>query len=175
MVEEAPIKRTDAGSVPDGEGWFVLNARDARWFETDELGAATIFEGEPGFPQLGFHIEVLQPGQPNCMYHGESNQEDFLVLSGECVLVIEGQERRLEAWDFVHCPATTEHVFVGTGEGPCVIVMVGARKPGGSIVYPVSEAAARYGASVESETSEPKQAYARFPRPRAAPYREGAL
>jgi uncharacterized cupin superfamily protein len=175
VIPEASLKQSDEGLVPEGEGWFVLNAKDARWFETDELGSATIFEGEPRFPELGLHVEVLQPGQPNCMYHGESDQEDFLVLAGECVLVIEGEERLLEAWDFVHCPPTTKHVFVGAGDRPCVTVMVGRRKGGGEIVYPVDEVAARYGASVERETPSPQEAYARFPRPRAVPYPEGRL
>jgi uncharacterized cupin superfamily protein len=175
VVPEAKLRETEEGLVPEGEGWFVLNARDARWFETDELGSATIFEGEPRFRDLGFHLEVLQPGQPNCMYHAESNQEDFLVLAGECIAVIEGEERRLSAWDFVHCPPMTEHVFVAAGEGPCVMVMVGSRDPGRDIVYPVNEVAARHGASVETETTEPSDAYARFQRPRPVRYPEGRL
>jgi uncharacterized cupin superfamily protein len=176
MVPEAPLTRTEAGLLPEGEGWFVLNARDAAWWRSDELGQATTFdEGNFSFPELGFHLEVLHPGQPNCMYHGESGQEDFLVLSGECLLVIEGQERHLKAWDFVHCPPWTEHVFVGAGDGPCVIVMVGARKPEGSIIYPVNAAAARHGASVLEETPSPKEAYARFPRPERVRYQEGWL
>lgn len=172
-VSEAKLVETDEGLVPEGEGWFVLNAREAAWWRSDELGQATTFEGKPRFPQLGIHVEVLLPGQPNCMYHGESNQEDFLVVSGECVLVIEGEERRLQAWDFVHCPPWTEHVFVGVGDGPCVIVMVGARQPGGDIVYPVNDVAARHGASVETETRSGKQAYARFPAPERTRYQEG--
>ena len=76
---------------------------------------------------IGINIQVLQPGEPNCMYHGETGQEDFLVLSGECLLLIEGEERPLKQWDFVHSPPWTEHVFVGAGDGPCVILMVGAR------------------------------------------------
>ena len=147
MVPEAPLEGTNAGLVPKGEGWFVVNARAARWFENVDFGASTVFEGEESaeFPRLGINIGVLQPGQPACMYHGEDEQEDFLVLSGECLLLIEGEERGLKAWDFVHCPPWTEHVFVGAGEGPCVIVAVGTRT-GGGIVYPVSELAQRHGA-----------------------------
>ena len=174
-VPEATLKETDAGLLPEGEGWFVLNARDAAWWRSDELGQATTFEGTPRFAEVGFHVEVLLPGQPNCMYHGESDQEDFLVVAGECVVVLEGEERRLKAWDFVHCPPWAEHVFVGAGDGPCVIVMVGRRTPEGGIVYPVNEVAAKHGASVETETRDGKEAYARFPRPERSTYREGWL
>jgi uncharacterized cupin superfamily protein len=175
VVPESPLKQTEAGLVPEGEGWFVLNARVAPWWRSDELGAAAVFEGEPRFSDLGFHVEVLYPGQPNCMYHGESEQEDFLVVSGECIAIVEGEERPLKAWDFVHCPSMTEHVFVGAGAGPCVIVMVGARKRDGTILYPVNAAAAKHGASVLEETPNPQEAYARFPRPERTPYRDGDL
>ena len=109
------------------------------------------------------------------MYHGESDQEDFLVVSVSASGIIEGEERHLKAWDFVHCPPMTEHVFVGAGDGPCAIVMVGARKSGGSILYPVNEVAAKHGASVLEETPNPRDAYARFPRPERTPYRDGDL
>jgi uncharacterized cupin superfamily protein len=171
-VPEAELKETEVGLLPKGEGWFVVNARDAAWWRSDELGQATVFEGEPRFVELGFHIEVLLPGQPNCMYHGESDQEDFLVVSGECIVVLDGEERHLRAWDFVHCPPMAEHVFVGAGDGPCVIVMVGRRKAEFEIVYPVNEVAAKHGASVETETRDGKEAYARFPRPERTAYRE---
>ena len=126
-VPEAPLEKDEGGLVPKGTGWFVVNAREARWIHTDELGSAVVFEGDVPFPHLGINIQVLQPGQPNCMYHGENQQEDFLVLSGECLLLVEGEERRLRAWDFVHCPPWANHVFVGAGDGPCAILMVGAR------------------------------------------------
>ncbi len=175
MVSEAPLKETEAGLVPEGDGWFVVNARDARWWRNDMLGQGTEFEGEAGFPEVGFFVTVLLPGQPNGMYHGESGQEDFLVLSGECVLILEGEERRLKAWDFVHCPPMTEHIFVGAGGGPCVIVMTGRRREPGEILYPVNEVAAKHGASVLEETKIPKEAYARFPRGETTGYREGWL
>lgn len=174
-VPEATLKETEAGLMPEGEGWFVLNARDAAWWRSDALGQATVFEGEPEFPEVGVHVEVLLPGQPNCMYHGESSQEDFLVLAGECIVVLEGEERRLKAWDFVHCPPMAEHVFVGAGDGPCIIVMVGRRKGGGEILYPVNDVAAKHGASVLEDTPNPKEAYARFPRPERSAYQEGWL
>jgi uncharacterized cupin superfamily protein len=159
MVPEARVEPGDGGGlVPNGEGWFVVNARDAQWY-TGHFGAYTRFEGEPSFPMLGINIGVLEPGQPACYYHGEDEQEDFLVLSGECLLLIEGQERRLRAWDFVHCPPWTEHVFVGAGDGPCAILAVGTRT-GGGVIYPVSELAQRHGAGVEHEIDQPRQAYA---------------
>ncbi|MCI0636052.1 MAG: cupin domain-containing protein, partial [Actinobacteria bacterium] len=144
-VPEAKLNPTEHGLVPEGEGWFVVNAREARWWHSDELGRAVLFEGEPRFAEVGVNIQVLQPGQPNCMYHGEDCQENFLVLSGECLLLIEGEERPLRAWDFVHCPPWTEHVFVGAGLGPCAILMVG-RRPDDAVRYPVAEVALRHGA-----------------------------
>ncbi len=136
----------------------MLNVRDAKWLD-GHFGAYTRFEGEPRFPKLGFNIGVLEPGQPACYYHGENEQEDFLVLSGECVLLIEGQERPLRQWDFVHCPAWTEHVFVGAGDGPCAILAVGTRLTD-EVVYPRSELALRHGAGVERDTRVPREAYA---------------
>ena len=96
MVAEASYESTPEGIVPASEGWFVVNAKEGRWFDGD-FGAYTRFEGpDARFTQLGVNIGVLAPGQPACMYHGENEQEDFLVLSGECLLLIEGEERRLE-------------------------------------------------------------------------------
>ena len=130
MVPEASLEQTEHGVRPRPDGWFVANARETRWFG-NELGRYTVFDSEDvRFEQIGVGVGVLRPGEPNCMYHGEGAQEDFLVLSGECLLVVEGEERRLKAWDFVHCPPWTEHVFVGAGDGPCVVLAVGARKKG---------------------------------------------
>ena len=111
----------------------------------------------------GYTLAVLEPGKPTGMYHAESSQEDFLVLAGECLLLIEEQERSLRAWDFVHCPPGTRHTFVGIGEDPCVIFMTGARSEGGTIVYPVSETAGAHGAGVDAQTPRPSEAYAPFP------------
>src|SRR5919201_3207315 len=131
--------------------WFVVNVRDAPWWRHDTFGASCRFEDrEKPFEQLGVNIRVLQPGQPNCLYHSESLQEDFLVLSGECLLLVEGEERRLRPWDFVHCPPWTEHIFVGAGDGPCLVLAVGARRKGRGIRYPVSEVALKHGAGVET-------------------------
>jgi uncharacterized cupin superfamily protein len=173
MVPEAPLRRTDAGLVPEGEGWFVVNARDALWKE-GAFGSYTRFEGDARFPQLGINIGVLHPGQAACMYHREEDQEDFLVLSGECLLLVEGEERPLRAWDFVHCPPWTEHVFVGAGSGPCAILAVGGRS-GTGVVYPRAEVALRHGAGVEQETTSGEEAYASFPDDTETPYRDGWL
>ncbi len=161
MVPEAPLERTDSGVAPAGEGWFVLNVADARWVD-GRFGAYTRFEGESRFPGLGVNIGVLAPGQPACMYHGEETQEDFLVLAGEALLLVEGEERRLRRWDLVHCPAWTEHVLVGAGDGPCAILSMGPR-PSEEVLYPASELAQRHGAGVERDTRDPDQAYAGTP------------
>jgi uncharacterized cupin superfamily protein len=163
-VPEAPLARNEIGLEPAGEGWFVVNVADAMWYTNEQRGASCVFETEAApFRELGFRVRVLSPGQPNGMYHAESGQEDFLVLAGECVLLVEGEEHRLRAWDFVHAPPNTAHIFVGAGDGPCVIVMVGRRDENETIVYPVSELARRYGASVETETTSPEEAYAGTP------------
>ena len=163
VVPEAPLEWTEHGTAPAGEGWFVLNVRDARWFESAGLGLYASFEGENArFTELGIGVGILRPGEPNCMYHAEEAQEDFLVLAGECLLIVEGQERLLKAWDFVHCPPWTEHVFVGAGDGPCLVVGVGARRKGRGVRYVVNETALEHAAGVEQETSDPSAAYARF-------------
>ena len=164
---EAPLTESESGLEPAGDGWFVVNVRDTAWFTSDAFGSACRFESrEAFFPQLGINLRVLEPGKSNCLYHSESLQEAFLVLSGECRLLVDGEERLLGPWDFVHCPAGTEHVFVGAGEGPCVVLMTGARSEDEQLLYPVSELAARYGASVPEETPDPSKAYAPYESPR---------
>jgi uncharacterized cupin superfamily protein len=178
MVPEAPLEETGSGLVPAGEGWFVLNAREARWRHHEGRGKRLRFEGETYFPQVGVSLYVLAPGEPIGMYHWEADQEDFLVLSGEALLIIEGEERPLRQWDFVHCPPETKHIIVGAGNAPCTVLAVGAREHqagadwGG---YTVEEAALRHGAGVEQETTDVDEAYARFPEPEPARYREGWL
>ena len=169
MTHEARLEDVGSGLAPVTPGWFVVNARDAAWLrQRGVFGYGCPFgsRNEGLFTQLGVRLVVLQPGEPNCRYHAESQQEDFLVLSGECLVLVEGQERQLRAWDFVHCPPRTAHVFVGAGSGPCVILMVGARLPEGDIVYPVSELALKHGASVNREAHDPRDAYADLPPPR---------
>ncbi len=175
-VPEAGLDALPEGLGAEGAGWFVLNARGARWWERQGLGRWADLEGDGDFTQLGIRIAVIEPGQPTGMYHGEIGQEDFLVVSGECTLVIEGEERQLSAWDFVHCPPWTNHVFIGAGDGPCVIVTVGSRTAGRELLYPVNAVATRHGACVETETPDPREAYAPYPRdPLFQPYRKGDL
>jgi uncharacterized cupin superfamily protein len=167
MTEEARLEQSEYGLVPATDGWFVVNVRDGAWVTNDFFGAACIFEGdEVSFPDVGFTLGVLLPGRPSGLYHREANQENFLVLAGECLLIVEGEERRLRAWDFVHCPAGTDHILVGAGDGPCVVFMTGARVgwPEKGIVYSRSEPALRHGAGAEAETSTPSEAYAPFPK-----------
>ena len=174
MVPEARVIDGPNGKQPEGDGWFVLNARESEWITSDDFGAGMVFPNEESFPHYGINIQVMWPGQPNCYYHAEEGQEDFLILSGECLLLVEGEERPLKAWDFVHCPAWTEHVFVGAGDGPCTILAVGTRLTD-EVIYPVSPLAQRHGAGVESETREPAQAYADIPSDAAVTYRDGWL
>ena len=159
-VREAQIAQTDAGAVVESDGWFVLNIAEVAWMRHEIGGEWTELEPRgTGFTHYGIGIHVLQPGQPNGKYHSENVQEDFLVLSGECVLIVEGQERRLKAWDFFHAAPGTHHIRVGAGDGPCAILMVGARSADKKLHYPVSEVAARYGASAPEETNTPREAY----------------
>jgi uncharacterized cupin superfamily protein len=182
------LEQTDHGLVAPGPGWFVLNAREAAWSDRERQGFSAGLECRGYFDQIGVSLCVLGPGQPMAMYHWETDQEDFLVLSGEALLIIEGEERRLRAWDFVHCPAEAKHVIVGAGDGPCVVFGIGAREhhtvraPDGTLngrpdwgAYAVDEAAARHGAGVEEETTDAEQAYARFPSPARMRYRDGLL
>ena len=167
-MPEAPLEDSGSGLAPAGDGWFVVNVRDAERWSSETFGSATVFETrEFSFPQFGINVIVLRPGEPNCLYHSESQQEAFLVLSGECKLLVEGEERLLRAWDFFHSPAGTAHVFVGAGDEPCAILMVGARTDDEQLLYPVSELAARYGASAEEETPDPKVGVRPVPAGRA--------
>jgi uncharacterized cupin superfamily protein len=179
MVPEAPLEQTEAGLVPSGEGWFVLNARDARWRPAEGRGAYCIFEGAQEGWQYGMHLVALGPGEAMSMYHWEADQEDFLVVAGQALLIMEGEERPLRQWDLVHCPPEAKHTIVGAGDGQCLVVAVGARDRsvdnpdwGG---YTVDEAALRHNAGVERDTTEAEEAYAKVPQRRPAPYREGWL
>ena len=183
MVPEAKLDETAAGLVPASAGWFVLNARDARWIKRDGRGHNLPFTGwteheaETYFPQLGVALVALEPGQPIGMYHWEADQEDFLVLSGEALLLVEGQERPLRQWDFVHCPPETRHMIVGAGDRPCHLLAVGAREhqTGNWGAYTVDEVALRHGAGVEEETNDAEVAYARFAASEPTRYCDGFL
>jgi uncharacterized cupin superfamily protein len=174
---------TEHGLVPMGQGWYILNARDAQWWDRDSRGFLCEFEGAglegaADFLQVGINVTVLQPGQPLSMYHYENDQEDFLVLAGEALAIVEGEERPLRRWDFLHCPPETNHTLVGAGEGPCLLLCVGARDRSTGPewgAYTVDEAAQRHGAGVERETTKPPEAYARFGQSRPTRYREGLL
>ena len=162
-VPEAQLKDLGSGLTPVTDGWFVVNVRDAEWWFAETRGGRCGFENEYGdapveFDQLGINLTVLEPGQ-TILYHAESSQEAFLVLSGECALLVENEERRLRPWDFFHAPPWTEHGFVGSGDQPCAILAVGSRS-GPGVRYPASELAASYGASVAEETTDWRQAYA---------------
>jgi uncharacterized cupin superfamily protein len=115
------------------------------------------------FPHYGVNIHVLQPGQPSAKYHAESNQESFLVLEGECRLVVEGEERILRRWDFFHCPPMTRHITIGAGDSPCAILMIGARLPDEELEYPADPLAARYGAQAPEATADQEVAYSDWP------------
>ena len=171
-VPEAIVEESEHGLVCKGDGWFVVNAREIRWYESEGWGTFSNFGGDTVFEQLGFGITVLGPGQPLSMYHWESDQEDFLILAGTATLIVEGHERPLQQWDFVHCPPYTEHTIVG---GPCVVLGVGSRERhteigpdgrrrgrAGEGAYTVNETAIRHGAGIEPGTPQ-DEAYARFP------------
>jgi uncharacterized cupin superfamily protein len=183
VVPESELVSTERGLVPKGQGWFVLNARETQWWQRPGRGVlcefeGAGFEGAADFRQLGINLTVLGPGEPMGMYHRENDQEDFLVLAGEALLVIEGEERTLRKWDLVHCPPGTNHAIVGAGDAPCLVLAVGARDRSRGPdwgAYTVDEAALRHGAGVERETTDPSEAYARFPSGGLTRYHEGWL
>jgi uncharacterized cupin superfamily protein len=163
-MDEARIEETEAGKVPADNGWFVLNASEIAWGAVPGGGTWCSFESDaPPRNAIGIGIHVLGPGETPGFYHSESDQEGFLVLSGECLLIVEGEERRMGPWDYFHCPPGTEHITVGAGDGPCAILMVGTRSPDRAIHYPADPVAARHGAAVETPTDSPREAYANRP------------
>jgi uncharacterized cupin superfamily protein len=169
-VEEARLEQTKYGMAPATDGWFTVNVRDAAWVTDETFGDACVFEGDAvTFDQVGYTLSILQPGQPSALYHREDDQEDFLVLAGECLLIVEGEERPLQAWDFVHCPAGTEHIFVGAGDRPCAIFMAGGRRHPDSAVYPRNVTALRHGAGLEQEKTRSEDPYAPFPPSKPGP------
>ena len=172
-VHEARLELTEHGVVCKSDGWFVVNAREVRWRRSPGMGYSSNFGGEILFDQLGIGLTVLGPGEPMSMYHWESDQENFLILAGEATLIVEGQERALRQWDFVHCPPGTAHVIVG---GPCVVLGVGSRErhtmigPDGKRIgrpgcseYVADPVAKKHGAAPDETTESAEEAYARFP------------
>ena len=184
MVPEAPLEKTDEGLVPGVPGWFVVNAREARWRKRPGRGYSLPLSGwsdeecETHFAQLGVNLIVLGPGEPLAMYHWEADTEGFLVIAGEPLLIIEGEERPLRQWDYVHCPPGTNHIVVGAGGVPSVVLAVSSREhmaTAGWGGYTADPAALRHGAGVEKDTTDANEAYARFPDSEPAPYGEGWL
>ncbi len=179
MPDEAHLEQVGNGLAPVTEGWFVVNAREAPWLENDSFGFRCRFETdgriaglregtEPQmFGEIGYTLAVLHPGKPSGLYHAEGQQEDFFVVSGECLAIVENEERTLRQFDFLHCPAGTSHILVGL-DAPCVLLMIGGRTGERSIFYPVSEVALARGAGVEQETNLPHEAYAPFAHWRGA-------
>jgi uncharacterized cupin superfamily protein len=175
-VGEARLVEAKGGLIPDERGWFVVNATEARWKEWGNLGVYCPFEGKLPFLQLGINLNVLEPGQSLGRYHREpGHEEDFFVLDGECVLIVEEQERPLRRWDFVHCPPGVAHMIVGAGDGPAVVLAVGTRGGDTGVEYPVSKLAARHGVSVDRETTSAVEAYADLPRARKSVAYDGWL
>ncbi len=182
MVPESTPARTEYGLVPSGEGWYVLGLRDAEWRHADGRGAVCLalddFEGERQAKELGVNPFVLAPGEAMATYHWEADQEDFLVVAGEAILIVEGEERPLRAWDFVHCPPNTKHVIIGAGTGPCVVIAVGARERSSepeSLGFTVDELAKRHGVSVDEHTTDPDAVYGQLPPREPTAYRVGWL
>jgi uncharacterized cupin superfamily protein len=169
VIPEAALESTDTGLVQTGSGWFVVSARDARWRYAEGRGAVCPFGDEAEFSQVGVNLYVLANGEAMGLYHWEANQEDFLVLSGEGLLLVEGQERPLHKWDLVHCPPQTKHIILGVSGEPCVVLAIGARghqARAGWGGYPVEEIAIRHAVGVAEETTDSEQAYAGLARRR---------
>jgi uncharacterized cupin superfamily protein len=174
-VPEVALRETKYGLVADGDGWFVINATESRWRDAGAFGCYCDFEGKRRFRELGINLNVLEPGQSIGLYHRERAQEGFLVLAGECLLLVEGEERPLRTWDFVHCPGGTNHMIVGAGTGRSVVLAVGARGGRKGLVYPHDALASKHGVGVERQTTEPQEAYAAFPAFTRCRYRPGSL
>jgi uncharacterized cupin superfamily protein len=165
-MPEAAIEHTPDGLRPSGEGWFVVNLADVAGRRNARMGIVCSPEPpDARFAEFGVNVCVLEPGQFNARYHRENAQEGFLVLSGTCLLVVEGEERRLTSGDYFHSPALTGHVLVGAGDGPCTVVMVGGRTRDWceGEGFPVDAIAARHGASVTAPAQSPAEAYADIP------------
>ena len=176
MTEARIVDAENGGQMPEGEGWFVLNAKDSRWLD-GTLGQYCAWEGkdEAHFVQLGINLNVLQPGVPMAMYHRENSQEGFLVLDGECLAIVEGEERPLKQWDYLHCPQNVPHVVLGAGDRPALVLAVGARtKDDNDLVYPADPTAQKHKAAVQAETTDAGQAYEGMTH-EWGPFREGWL
>jgi uncharacterized cupin superfamily protein len=155
-------------------GWFIRNLRDIQWFDSP-FGLYCDFEQGERFPEVGVNLGIVQPGQPVALYHREDHQEGFLVLAGECIVIVEGEELPLRQWDYFHSPAGVAHVLVGAGEGPAFVLAVGGRVGPANLSYPVEPLALKHGAGVKEETTKPAEAYAPYPEPQPISFRPGFL
>jgi quercetin dioxygenase-like cupin family protein len=168
-MKETGIEQTAEGKVPVDDGWFILNLGSMAWETIPGFGLWRGFDGRPGVdpsgPGIGVHLHVLQPGESNGYYHAEDAQEGFIVISGECVAVVEGKERRMQQWDYLHSPPGTAHITIGAGEQPCAILMFGSPDPSRDVTWIADETAARYGASVAQTTGWDTEAYGDVPPP----------
>ena len=183
VVEEAELEETEVGLLPKTQGWFIMSALETRWFDKPGQGHSVSltgyneYEAETFFPMLGVSIRVAGPGDATTTYHWETEQEGFLVLSGEGIAIIEGEERPLKQWDFVHCPPGTRHAFAG-GEPPLVLLCASSRqfqKDGPWGYYCFDETAAKYNAASPEDTQDGEIAYARFAEVRKTRYPGGLL
>jgi quercetin dioxygenase-like cupin family protein len=155
--------------------WSVRNARDLRWTENAMGAYCDLLQGgDDAAEELAINLNVLGRGQPMAIYHHEPHQEGFLVLRGECELIVEGESRPLRQWDYVHTGPGVAHVIVGAGDEPALVLAVGGRVGGGSATYPSEPLASRYGASTD-EAHDARAAYARFGRATELPFREELL
>jgi uncharacterized cupin superfamily protein len=184
VVPEAELTDKGVGLIPETVGWFVLNARDARWSDKPGQGFSVSltgrdeYEAETFFPMLGMSIRVARKGDVTTTYHWETEQENFLVLAGEGLAIIEGVERPLKQWDFVHCPPRAKHAFVGTSDEPFVLLCASSRqfqKDGPWGYYCFDETAAKHNAASPEDTQDGNIAYARFEEPRETRYPGGLL
>jgi uncharacterized cupin superfamily protein len=172
-MHEAAIEETPAGRVPADDGWFILNLEEIAWAAVPGGGMWCVFESPNARSALlGIGVHILWPGETPGYYHAESEQEGFLVLSGECIAVVEGVERRMGPWDYLHSPPGTAHITVGAGDGPCAILMVGTRREDDWTRYLPDPVAARHGAAVAEESDSAREVYKDRPpiEPVASPW-----
>jgi quercetin dioxygenase-like cupin family protein len=163
-MHEAEIEETPEGRVPVGSGWFILNLGEMAWESVPGFGVwLDPPHADPSQPGIGVHVHVLQPGEANGLYHAEAAQEGFIVLSGECIAIVEGRERRMRQWDYLHSPPGTEHITIGAGDEPCAILMFGSPDPTRKVEWIANETAAKYGASPARTTRRDTEAYGDLP------------
>jgi uncharacterized cupin superfamily protein len=168
-MQEAEFEETPEGHVPADGGWFIRNLGELAWEGAPGFGTWLGFDGpghDPATPGIGVHVHVLAPGEAPGHYHAEDAQEGFIVLSGECIAIVEGEERRMRRWDYLHSPPGTAHITVGAGDEPCALLMFGSPDPSRRIEWIADEAAARHGASVAETTSDWREAYRDAPPPK---------